>query len=78
MKLLNDFYNFYFLVIEQKLKIFDWLIGRLPIPALQDIIRDFVANNREGIKDALKKGGLAVLGIIRDLVFGKILPSLGR
>ena len=78
MKVLNDFYNLYFLVIEQKLKIFDWLIGRLPIPALQDIIRDFVANNREGIKDALKKGGLAVLGIIRDLVFGKILPSLGR
>ena len=78
MEVLNNFYNLYFSVIEQKLKIFDWLIGRLPIPALQDIIRDFVANNREGIKDALKKGGLAVLGIIRDLVFGKILPSLGR
>ena len=78
MEVLNNFNNLYFSVIEQKLKIFDWLIGRLPIPALQDIIRDFVANNREGIKDALKKGGLAVLGIIRDLVFGKILPSLGR
>merc|ERR1712168_1153142 len=38
------------LLIEQKLKIFDWLIGHLRIPALQQIIRDFVANNREGIK----------------------------
>ena len=65
-------------MIEQKLKIFDWLIGRLPIPALQQIIRDFVANNREGIKQALKQGGLAILGILRDLVFGKILPGLGR
>merc|ERR1711990_1083574 len=63
-------------LIEQKLKIFDWLIGKVPIPALQDIIRDFVANNREGIKDALKRGGLAVLGILRDIVFGKILPML--
>merc|ERR1719334_989218 len=60
-------------ILEEKLKIFDWLIGHIPIPDLQKMIRDFIAQNRDSIKEALKKGALGILDLIRKLVFDKIL-----
>merc|ERR1711915_599846 len=60
-------------ILEEKLKIFDWLIGHIPIPDLQNMIRDFISQNRDQIKDALKKGALGILDLIRKLVFDKIL-----
>ena len=64
---------FTFVVIEEKLKIFKWLIGHIPIPQIKEHITRFVDENRDMIKEALKKGGLAIIGLVRNLVISTIL-----
>merc|ERR1711915_441052 len=55
-------------LIEEKLKIFKWLIGHIPMPQIRDHITNFVDQNRDAIKAALKQGGMALVGLIRNFV----------
>jgi hypothetical protein len=64
-------------IIWEKLKIFEFLVGKIAGPAAEAFVKQFVQNNRDMITQALKGGFLAVLNLLKNLV-GGFLGSLGK
>ena len=54
-------------VIENN-PILNWLIKKIPSNTVQTMIKDFIANNKGKVEDALRQGGLKLLALIKDFI----------
>ena len=50
------------------MKFFSWLVAKVPHEKLKAFLTKYIEDNRETIKAALKKGGLALFNLLRKIV----------
>merc|ERR1712180_380450 len=62
-------------------RIIRWILGKIPSDSLRNMIKEFMEKNRPKVEEALKKGGLKLFGLLKDLALkaiAKIKDKIGK
>merc|ERR1712168_969949 len=63
-------------LVMEKLKLFQWIVGKVAGPGVEGFVRQFIEANRDMVVGALKQGGIALLNMLKDLV-ANIMSKIG-
>merc|ERR1739845_140502 len=57
-------------------RIIRWILKKIPSDNVRNLIKEFMVKNRAKVEEALKKGGLKLFGLLKDLAL-KALSKIG-